>query len=247
MQWWPNALAPLLRTSLFSIIFSSLCKLSYFWRASWWVHLASKFITCNLANFFCIQLRHLQYIHSRNFIHRDLKPSNIVTGVGKHANLVYIIDFGLSKQFRDPNTRRHIPYNTSRGFTGTADFASVNSHRGLELGRRDDLESLAYILIYFVHGSLPWQGMGQNIHAVKQGITLHHMFKELPAEFLIFLQHCRSLAFDDKPNYDYYLNLFNNLLPEGLQSNPTFDWISSDEWRCAVQGMYYVLAHSLAC
>jgi serine/threonine protein kinase len=68
---------------------------------------------------------------------------------------VYIIDFGLWKQFRDPHTRRHIPYNTSRGFTGTADFASLNSHQGSELGRRDDLESLAYILIYFVRGPVP--------------------------------------------------------------------------------------------
>lgn len=118
----------------------------------------------------------------------------------------------MSKQFRDPNTRRHIPYNTSRGLTGTADFASVNSHQGSELGRRDDLESLAYILIYFVRGSLPWQGMGHDIHAFKQGITSHDMFKEIPVEFLTFLRHCRALTFDDKPEYDYYVDLFNNLL-----------------------------------
>ncbi len=150
---------------------------------------------------------------------------------------MYIIDFGLSKQFRDPDTRRHIPYSTSLGFTGTADFASVNSHQGSELGRRDDLESLAYILIYFVRGSLPWQGMGQNIHVVKQSITSHSMFKELPAEFLIFLQHCRSLAFDDKPNYDYYLNLFNNLLPEAPRL--TSDWLSGDKaGRRDAHGMY---------
>ena len=140
---------------------------------------------------------------------------------------MYIIDFGLSKQFRDHNTCRHIPYSTNRGFTGNSVFASVNSHLGFELRRRDDLESLAYILIYFLHGSLPWQGMGQNIYAVKQGVTSHHMWEEHPVEFHIFLQHCRSLAFDDKPNYNDYVNLFDNLLREEFESDSTFDWVSS--------------------
>jgi serine/threonine protein kinase len=82
-----------------------------------------------------VQLRRLQYIHSHNFIHRDLKPSDIVMGVGDQTNLVYLIDFGLSKKYRDPNTRMHIPYNEGVGFIGTTTFASINSHKGLELGR----------------------------------------------------------------------------------------------------------------
>jgi serine/threonine protein kinase len=132
-------------------------------------------------------------------------------GTGKHANVVYIIDFGLSKEFRNPNTHAHIPYSCGRGFTGTATFASINSHLGLELGRRDDLESLAYILIYFICGFLPWQGPRKDIFALKQGITSHNMFSELPVEFRTFLESCRSLSFHDKPNYDQYLNLFHNL------------------------------------
>ena len=150
---------------------------------------------------------------------------------------MYIIDFGLSKQFRNPDTCRHILYSTSLGFARTADFASINSHQGSELRRRDDLESLAYILIYFICSSLPWQGMGQNIHVVKQSITSHSIFKELLAEFLIFLQHCRSLAFDDKSNYDYYLNLFNNLLPKAPRL--ISDWLSGDKaGRRDAHGMY---------
>ena len=102
-----------------------------------------------------VQLCHLQYIYSCNFIHHDLKPSNIILGIGNRTNLVYLIDFGLLKEFWDPNTRKHIPYNDGLGFTGTPTFASINSHLGLELGRQDDLESLAYLLFYLLWGFLP--------------------------------------------------------------------------------------------
>ncbi|KAH9031810.1 kinase-like domain-containing protein [Lactarius pseudohatsudake] len=101
----------------------------------------------------------LKYIHSRNFIHHDLKPSNIVIGLGTQANIVYLINFGLSKEYRDPYTNKHIPPDTNLGLTGMATFASINSHLGLELGWRDDMESLAYIIIYFLRGHLPWQGL----------------------------------------------------------------------------------------
>jgi serine/threonine protein kinase len=175
-----------------------------------------------------VQLRRLQYIHSRHFIHRDLKPSNIVMGIGKQANVVHLIDFGLSKQFRDPKTRIHIPYNNGLGLIGTANFASINSHLGLELGRRDDMESLAYILIYFLCGFLPWQGVeaeGHDIVELKQGITTHDCFQALPMEFRAFLEHCRSLSFDAKPNYDHFRAIFDDLLlREGFQNKPIFEW-----------------------
>jgi casein kinase I family protein HRR25 len=103
------------------------------------------------------QLCRLEYIHSRNYIHRDLKPTNILMGIGVHSTVVYLIDFGLSKEYRDPSTYKHIPPRTNLSLTGTASFTSINSHLGLELGQQDDLESLAYILIYFLCGDLPWQ------------------------------------------------------------------------------------------
>jgi serine/threonine protein kinase len=146
-------------------------------------------------------------------------------GVGRHSNLVYLIDFGLSKEFRDPNTHLHIPPKKGLGLVGTANFASINSHLGLELGRRDDLESLAYILIYFLCGFLPWQGLEEGIFESKKRITTHKLFQGLPMEFRTFLEHCRSLAFEAKPDYDHFRNLFNNLLSrKGFQSNQAFDW-----------------------
>jgi serine/threonine protein kinase len=168
----------------------------------------------------------LQYIHSRNFVHRDLKPSNIVMGVGKRANVVHLIDFGLSKEFRDPNTHLHIPFNKGLGFIGTAAFASINSHLGLELGRRDDLESLAYILFYFLWGFLPWQGLGLwDILERKRAITTLDLFRGLPPVFRVFYEHSRSVSFDGKPNYDHFRHLFDDLLAkEGFPSDVAFDW-----------------------
>jgi serine/threonine protein kinase len=176
---------------------------------------------------FHVQLRRLQYIHTHHFIHRDLKPSNIVMGTGSQTNLVYLIDFGLSKEYRDPNTHKHIPCNEGLGFIGTTTFASVNSHMGLELGRRDDLESLAYILFYFLWGFLPWQGLRKREAILKSKctITTHKLFLGLPVEFHTFFEHCRSLPFDHKPNYDHFYDLFSDLaLREGCEMDMAFDW-----------------------
>ena len=145
-------------------------------------------------------------------------------GVGKHADLVYLIDFGLSKEFRDPNTHLHIPYKDALGLTGTATFASIHSHLGVELGRRDDLESLAYILIYFLCGSLPWEGLSYHlIVASKQNTSTLDLCHGLPVEFRVLLEYARSLSFDVKPDYGHLSHLFDELSSqEG--SDPRFDW-----------------------
>jgi serine/threonine protein kinase len=147
-------------------------------------------------------------------------------GTGMQATVVYLIDFGLSKEYRDPNTYKHIPSNTNLGLTGTATFASINSHLGLELGRRDDMESLAYILIYFLRGSLPWQNLSCGSQAkCKQRTTPRDLCHNLPAEFCAFLEYCRSLGFEEKPDYGYISDLFNNpSSQEGFQNNVAFDW-----------------------
>ncbi|KAF9230019.1 kinase-like domain-containing protein, partial [Melanogaster broomeanus] len=98
----------------------------------------------------------LQDVHSVDYIHRDLKPSNILIGREPNAHHIYLIDFSHATEYRHPKTRLHHSFRNNQCFIGTPMFAPINSHLGFEQGRRDDLESLAYIMIYFFHGRLPW-------------------------------------------------------------------------------------------
>ncbi|KAJ7854455.1 kinase-like domain-containing protein [Mycena leptocephala] len=175
----------------------------------------------------------IEYVHSRNFIHRDIKPENFLMGIGKHGHQVHVIDFGLSKKFRDPKSDFHIPYKQNKRPTGTARYSSINTHLGIEPTRRDDLESLAYMLLYFLGGVLPWQGVEaptkkqryDRIMMKKITTPLDILCGTFPTEFSIFLSYSRQLCFDDKPDYLYLRNLFCNLfVRKGYQNDYVFDW-----------------------
>ncbi len=100
----------------------------------------------------------IEQLHSKGFLHRDIKPDNFVIGRGQ-PDTIYMIDFGLAKRYRDCRTKQHIPYRDNKSLTGTARYTSINTHLGVEQSRRDDLEALAYVFIYFLKGTLPWQGL----------------------------------------------------------------------------------------
>lgn len=102
-------------------------------------------------------LQRIEFIHEKGFIHRDIKPENFVVGLNDKSNTVYTIDYGLSKRYKDKNTGQHIPYRENRHLIGTARYASLNAHLGIEQSRRDDIESIGYVLVYFLAGRLPWQ------------------------------------------------------------------------------------------
>jgi len=104
----------------------------------------------------------IEHLHKKNFIHRDIKPENFLMGTAKQGNLVYMIDFGLIKRYYDPKTKQHSSYKDNKPLTGTARYASLNTHLGIEQSRRDDMESIGYMLIYFLKGALPWQGLQAN-------------------------------------------------------------------------------------
>lgn len=175
----------------------------------------------------------IEYIHSKNFIHRDIKPDNFLMGLAKKGNLVYIIDFGLAKKFRDPRTHQHIAYRENKNLTGTARYASINTHMGVEQSRRDDLESLGYVFMYFNRGSLPWQGLKaqtkrqkyERISEKKMATGVEELCKGFPVEFSNYLGYCRSLRFDDRPDYQYLRQLFRNLFHrQGFTYDYMFDW-----------------------
>lgn len=175
----------------------------------------------------------IEYVHCKNFIHRDIKPDNFLMGLGKKGSLVYIIDFGLAKKYRDPRTHQHIPYRENKNLTGTARYASINTHLGIEQSRRDDLESLGYVLMYFNLGSLPWQGLKaatkkqkyERISEKKMSTPIEVLCKGFPSEFSTYLNNCRSLRFDDKPDYSHLRQLFRNLFHcQGYVYDYIFDW-----------------------
>jgi serine/threonine protein kinase len=163
------------------------------------------------------QLARLEYIHSHNYIHGDIKPQNVVMGLDDSRHTAFIIDFGISKEYCNTSTRTHIPFRHDRHLTGTPAFASINNHLGVEPGRRDDIESLAYMLIYFLHGSLPWLSNDHEklssaaILECKVNTTVEALCHGIPVEFASILVYSRSLAFSQDPDHGYLRSLLHGL------------------------------------
>jgi serine/threonine protein kinase len=175
----------------------------------------------------------IEFLHSKGYLHRDIKPDNFLMGLGRKANQVYIIDFGLAKRYRDSTTNRHIPYRENKNLTGTARYASCNTHLGIEQSRRDDLESIGYVLLYFLRGSLPWQGLKaatkkqkyDKISEKKLSTPIEVLCKSHPVEFASYFHYCHSLTFDQRPDYGFLRRLFRDLSDrEGYAFDHVFDW-----------------------
>jgi len=138
-------------------------------------------------------LQRMEFIHEKGFIHRDIKPENFVIGLNDKSNTVYTIDYGLSKRYKDKNTGQHIPYRENRHLIGTARYASLNAHLGIEQSRRDDIESIGYVLVYFLAGRLPWQSknekakLPQKIMEKKLITPPEILCKKLPGKILILI------------------------------------------------------------
>ena len=180
-------------------------------------------------------LERVEYIHSKGYIHRDIKPDNFAMGLGKKSPILYLFDFGLAKRYVDPKTGEHIPYHEGRDLTGTARYASIPTHLGIEQSRRDDIESIAYVLIFMLKGRLPWQGLkapnikkkNTMIAEIKCTTTAEQLCDGVPSEFATFLDEAKKLGFQDTPNYSEYRELFRNLfIKEGFVFDSVYDWNS---------------------
>ena len=178
-------------------------------------------------------LDRIEYIHSRKIIHRDIKPDNFVMGRGKNSHIVYILDFGLAKKFWSSTHKCHIPFTTGKKLTGTARYASINALSGYEQSRRDDLESIAYILLYFLRGSLPWQGLKINnkedrykkICEKKKNTSSVQLCDGFPREMETFVSYVKNLEFTEVPDYDYLRQLLKNILDKNkMNIDFYFDW-----------------------
>jgi serine/threonine protein kinase len=176
-------------------------------------------------------LQRIEQIHLKGYLHRDLKPHQIL--LGQNKRMVYITDFGLARKFE--MNSYHISYQTSCPRTGNATFSSLNNHSGIRQSRRDDLESIAYLGIYFLKGELPWQvskrltssSKWQEIFKIKNNCKVNELANGCPKEFAVLLNYARSLRFDEKPEYSYCLSLMESVAGR-LQLDRRLDWVRSE-------------------
>ncbi|KAI5990667.1 kinase-like domain-containing protein [Pisolithus albus] len=170
-------------------------------------------------------LQRLENIHLHNFVHWDIKPSNVLISTGQNTSVVYLIDFSIAKQYRDPYTHLHNAFGKCGGFLGSYAFASINSQLGFEPGRRDEIESLAYLLTYFSCGSLPWLG-----HPSFDSEALVNMKKDIsqrddiPQALKTMLSYSRSLPFTQKPDYAYLQTLVANICTNPPLLDSRLEW-----------------------
>ena len=172
----------------------------------------------------------LQFIHDNHIIHRDIKPDNFVMGIKEKNQNLYILDFGLAKKYRSSKNLVQYPLIKKKKLTGTARYASINALEEYEQSRRDDLESVSYVLMYFLRGNLPWQGLKvkvkeeryQKILEKKKETTSEELCKGFPKEFSMFVSYSRNLGYYDEPKYKKLRKMFLNLV---FQIKEKFDFI----------------------
>ena len=173
----------------------------------------------------------LQYIHDKHIIHRDIKPDNFVMGLNKQNADLFLLDFGLAKKYRSSKTLEQYPYIKKKKLTGTARYASIHALEEMEQSRRDDLESVGYVLMYFLRGNLPWQGLKikskedryKKILDKKKETTSEQLCKNYPDEFREYLEYSRNLEYTEEPKYEKLKNKFYVLICNKM--NESFDYV----------------------
>ena len=175
----------------------------------------------------------IQFIHSKYILHLDIKPSNFLFGKDDNS-LIYIIDFGMARKYRSSRTKKHIKFSKNNYFAGNIKYSSINTMKGVQPSRRDDLESLGYMIIYLYNQQLPWENLkcknhsdlAQKIFAVKSFLSIKMLCKDLPKEMNEYMIYVKSLKFEEEPNYIYITRIFELMLKKINKINDlNFSWI----------------------
>ena len=185
---------------------------------------------------FAIQaLERLEFVHSKGFIHRDIAPGNFVIGI-EYPEIIYLIDFGFSHRYKSSRTGKHLAQKLKNKVSGNLRFKSIYSNKGYEESRRDDLESLGYIIIFLLKKCLPWDKIlytkESNIAKVKtfckmkESIQTKDLCKGLPEEIENYIDHCKNLTFEETPDYEKMKFFFLTILIKNkLQNDLKFSFL----------------------
>lgn len=167
-------------------------------------------------------IQRIQYIHNKSLLHRDIKPANFVFGKEKDTNKIFLIDFGFAKRY-DYNGK-HIEESNIRHVVGSINFVSLNVHNSIEPSRRDDIESCIYVILTMLLGKLEWfcKTNIDEIVLLKKQILI---CKSVPDFIKNMLQHARTLAFKETPDYDYLMDLMKKEFRlNGFANDGLFEW-----------------------
>lgn len=185
-------------------------------------------------------VRRMESLHEANLIYRDVKPDNFVIGHAREGRChdIYCLDMGLTKDLFDPVTKKHIRWEENGVAIGTMRYMSVNASLGNSQSRRDDLEAVGNMLLFFLKGRVPWMGLGGTGNEALQRIVVEKrkqaqypakLFHGLDPAFEAYYYAVRSLKFDEKPDYQKYVNFFEKSLytkyPEYMRK---MDWCTHD-------------------
>ena len=187
----------------------------------------------------------LKYIHSKHIIHRDIKPDNFVLGSDEYNAYLYLVDFGLAKKYRSSKTLKQNPYMKKKKLTGTARYASIHAMEEMEQSRRDDLEAVSYVIMYFIRGNLPWQGLKlksnedryQKILEKKKEISTEELCAEYPKVFYEFVKYSKGLKYSEEPKYDELKKNFVNWVVnhEKEKFDYIYDWTTEEDIKKRIE------------
>ncbi|CAD8063348.1 unnamed protein product [Paramecium sonneborni] len=186
----------------------------------------------------------IEGVHKKGIIHRDMKPENVMTGKDFEQNSIFLADFGIAKFYRDANGT-HVPFKENKSFVGTTRYASIGAHRGYELSRKDDLESIGYMIIYMYKGILPWQiyhnvaekEKTKIVGQIKQQTQIEELCNDCPQEFYLYFQYVKQLEYKSTPDYRYLHSLFEQIsINGGFKNDKRLDWTEYTQGTTKISG-----------